>query len=416
MSETTSVAILAPRGSYRSSPYIEAAQKHGIPIVLISDGEPWLTRYDIPGFTADFSDSGEAIEYICNELQGTSISAVIGTDDSVMELAAAVSEKLGIPSNSPQAMKITRRKDLSRQFLATDTLRVPKVTIIDLNKDSEQQIGKVEFPCVVKPINLSASRGVIRADNRFELLAAITRVRNILEREFGDQMIPKMLVESYISGSEHAIEGYLSDGSLELICIFDKPDPLHGPYFEETYYVTPSSLDSKTEQEMISNIETACGVYGLRQGPIHAEVRVDDSNDIWILEIAARTIGGDCARLFELVTGNSLEEYVLLRTTQGHHVELAFEGAAGILMIPVERDGIVRRIEGVTEAQSVSGILEVNLNVREGQRLTAWPEGGSYPGFVYARSSTPQEVEQALRESHAHMNIVVMPEFSVQVQ
>ena len=416
MSESASVVILAPRSSYRSSPYIDAAQKHGIPIVLISDGEPWLTRRDIPGFAADFSDSGAAVEFIYSELGGISVSAVIGTDDSVMELAAAVSEKLQIPSNSPQAMKITRRKDLSRQVLATSSLRVPKFTCVDLDEDTEQQVGDVTFPCVVKPINLSASRGVIRVDNKLELLTAVSRVKNILQREFGNQMIPRVLVEGFISGSEHAIEGYLSDGSLELICIFDKPDPLHGPYFEETYYVTPSSLDQATVKEIIDVVETACGVFGLRQGPIHAEVRIDDDRGIWILEIAARTIGGDCARLFELVTGSSLEEFVLLRATNNNCADLTFEGAAGILMIPVERGGVVRRIEGVTDAQSVDGILEVNLNVREGQKITAWPEGGSYPGFVYARSSTPQEVEQALRESHSLMNIVVMPEFSVQVQ
>lgn len=311
-------------------------------------------------------------------------------------------------------MRTSRRKELARGAVAGSGLNVPGFEIVDLGMPLDRQLAAVKYPCVAKPVTLSASRGVIRANDQDELLEAVERIRAILNAEgvpAGDRAV---LVEDYIEGSEHALEGYLADGKLETICVFDKPDPLAGPYFEETYYVTPSRLADAVLRDVHRTIEKACGLYGLIEGPVHGEVRVNDQG-VWLLEVAARTIGGDCARLFELVTDRGLEDFVLSRAI-GKRVEtFRFSGAAGVLMLPVAESGILRRIEGVSEAEEAENVLEVRIDVRSGEKLRQWPEGGKYPGFVYAQGSTPEEVELALRAAHARLNVVVMPEFPATV-
>lgn len=406
-------ALIAPAHSYRASVYISAANRRQIPLVFFTDGDPSVVQQDVHGVRLDFADPEKAAFEIASYLRDFSVSAVFGSDDKVVEIAAQASHKLKIPHNSLKAVQATRRKDAARDLLKDTELNVPKYIKVDCNIDVGQ-LPNIRYPCVAKPLNLSASRGVIRANNSEQLIAALGRIRKILQREFGNQALHEVLVEEYVAGSEHALEGYLSHGKLDMICLFDKPDPLEGPYFEETYYVTPSRLKEQTQRQIQETIEKACQAYGLVFGPIHAEVRVDGEK-IWILEVAARTIGGECARLFELVTNFGLEEYILNRATNRKFQSIKFRQAAGILMVPVPNSGIVRRIEGVTQAQGVKHILDVKIDIRAGSKLTTWPEGDKYPGFIFAKAKTPELVEKALRKSHSCLNIVTMPEFPIKI-
>ncbi len=407
-------ALIAPAHSYRASVYISVANRRQIPLVFFTDGEPSVVQQDVHGVRLDFANPEKAALEIASHLRDFSVSAVFGSDDKVVEIAAKVSHKLKIPHNSLKAVQATRRKDVARDLLKYTELNVPKYIKVNCNSTDVGRLQNIRYPCVAKPLNLSASRGVIRANNSEQLLAALGRIRKILQKEFGSQALYEVLVEEYVAGSEHALEGYLSDGKLDTICLFDKPDPLEGPYFEETYYVTPSRLKEQTQRQIQETIEKACQAYGLVFGPIHAEIRVDGET-IWILEVAARTIGGECARLFELVTNFGLEEYILSRATNRKFQSIEFRQAAGILMIPVPNSGIVRRIEGVTQAQGVKHILDVKLDIRAGSKLTPWPEGDKYPGFIFAKAKTPELVEKALRKSHSCLNIVTMPEFPTKI-
>ncbi len=321
---------------------------------------------------------------------------------------------LGIRHNSVDAIRRARRKDFSRKALKNSGLLVPSFWIVKVDENREFQLKNIEYPCVAKPVNLSASRGVIRANNLKELNNALDKIEAILRfvsTERHDQII---LVERYIPGEEFALEGFMSDGQLETICIFDKPDPLEGPYFEETYYVTPSRLPKYIQKKAQNIVRSVCLHYDIRCGPVHAEFRINNS-EVWLLEVAARTIGGDCGRLFELATNCSLEEYVLSRA-YGIEVEsIRLSQAAGVLMIPVPNTGIVRRIEGMSDAQEVDNILEVRLDARSGERLQQWPEGDKYPGFIFAKADTPEEVEHALRKAHSLLDIVIMPELPTKV-
>lgn len=413
---TYSVALIAPTHSYRASVYLRAAQQHDISIVLISDGSLSVVPAFINGIRVEFADLANSKQTICRLLDTYGVQAVIAPDEKYVALAAEISHQIGLPHNDVDALKTSADKFLMRKTLHLAGMQtVPDFQLIDMQMALNEQLVQIKYPCVAKPLNMTASRGVIRANTQAELEDALQVIQQIVQREFENTDSIKVLVEDYIGGTEHALEGYLSDSKLEVICLFDKPDPLHGPYFEETYYVTPSRLDQSTQEEIRKTIQVGCIALGLTLGPIHAEVRLHRGL-VWILEIAGRSIGGDCARLFELATCSSIEEYVLCRIVGKSVDDLSLNRAAGVLMIPVTDDGILRRIEGVTDAQLIENILEVRLDVRAGERLNRWPQGGKYPGYIYALADSPEKVESSLRASYSQLKFICMPDLPVLVK
>jgi hypothetical protein len=249
---------------------------------------------------------------------------------------------------------------------------------------------------------------VIRADDSAQLERAIARIAGMLADIPDREERETLLVEEFIAGYEVAVEGLLSGGHLEILAIFDKPDLLDGPYFEETYYITPSRHAPDFQARIAQRVSEACAAYGLREGPIHAECRINAAG-VWILEVAARTIGGLCGRLLRFGTGYGLEELVLLHVLGKRPDTRRETGGAGVLMIPIPQAGILRRVEGVLAAQRVQYIEEVIIDVREGYELVPLPEGASYLGFIFARAPSPAEAEAALREAHACLRVVVAP-------
>ncbi len=410
-----SILLIAPAYSYRAIEYLHVAQHLQIPLVWASDGPANLSDTTYHGFRVDFKDHQEAVRQIVDQVDNDNIGLVIAPDEKFVELAANIAAELKLTHNRPEAIQNATNKHLSRQVLQKYGLPVPTFFLIDLSLSIDAFSSEVEFPCVIKPVNMSASRGVIRIDSIRQLADAIERIKRLLQQEFGEQTEQTALIEQYVAGTEHAYEGYLEDGLLQTICVFDKPDPLEGPYFEETYYITPSRLDRLTQRAIADEIQKACSALGLTTGPVHAEVRVDNEL-IWILEVAPRSIGGDCGHLFSLATNLSLEEYIVRKQLGRTTHPIQFTDAAGVLMIPVEENGILRRVEGVTDALNVEDISEIRLDVREGERMTKWPEGGKYPGYIFSKAASPELAEKALRCAYDCLNFVCFPQLPVTVQ
>ncbi len=413
MTTAPRVLLIAPYSSYRTAPFIAAAQRLGASLLIASQSELPVSTIAVQGVNVSFANVEEAYERLMREAANEPFAAVLGTDDATTELAARIAQALGLPHNRPEAVRFAHRKDFARRQLSRAGARVPSHWRIDLRIAPSAQIDDVTYPCVVKPVSLSASRGVIRADSRSELLAALARTARIVENELEEEARHLLLVEEYVPGIEVAIEGMLSGGGLRILAIFDKPDPLEGPFFEETYYITPSRLDVEIQDELHSTIADACRAYGLREGPVHAECRINETG-VWILEVAARTIGGLCARLLSFGTGHGLEELVLAQALGRELPPPANDdgrAAAGVLMLPIEQGGILRRVEGIEAARKVPYIEDVHIDVREGYELVPLPEGASYLGFIFARGPTPQMVEKALRAAHAQLRVVVAPLF-----
>lgn len=404
------VLVIAPHGSYRSAPFITAAKKLNVDVLIASQGEHSIVSDYVQGLHIDFSDTEQAIDKILDEANQSKFSGIIGTDDVTTELAAKVAEKLSLAHNDPQAVKVAQRKDLARLSLKKSNLKIPLFNLLNTGKPLSEQNITVSFPAVIKPVALSASRGVIRVNDNKELEQAVERVTQMLSAELHlkDEVKNTLLLEEFIPGKEIAIEGMLHHGELDVLAVFDKPDPLDGPFFEETYYITPTSYSEEIQKEIKQTVLASCLAYGLKEGPIHAECRIN-KNGVWILEVAARTIGGMCGRLLSLGTGHSLEELVLLHA-MGKRVEIKkLDTAAGVLMIPIPKAGILKRVEGLLQAQRIPFINDVTIDVREGYELTPLPEGNSYLGFIFAEAPTVAEAEQALRDAHDCLNIVIAP-------
>lgn len=385
----------------------------GLEVLIASRGEHSLISEVHDGLHVDLDDLDTAFASIYRTAAKRPFAGVLGSDDSTVELAARVAQQLGLPHNPPEAARLSRRKDLARAHLSLAGCSIPAHRLLDLNKPLHQQTAGVRWPCVVKPLGLSASRGVIRANSEKELLDACHRIRPIIAGSSDQFEQTHVLVEEYIDGVEVAFEGYLHRGKLSTLTIFDKPDPLTGPYFEETIYATPSRLDESVQAQVRQRVAEACAAYGLETGPVHAELRINQEN-AWILEIASRTIGGDCARTLDNGGGFTLEELAIsLAIDKPCGVDDTPTDARGVMMMPITQGGILRRVEGIAAAQRVDYIEKIDIIIREGNELIPLPEGNQYPGYIFARAGTTEDVINALREAWSKLNFVVAPVFKL---
>jgi biotin carboxylase len=338
-------------------------------------------------------------------------AAIVAVSDRPTLAAALTAEALKLPYNSPASVAAARDKYVARQLYQAAGLPVPQFYRLSLDDDPHAAAAGTFYPCVLKPLGLSASRGVIRANDAAEFVAAFQRIKALLESVevaiLREEQHRYVQVESYIEGHEFAIEGLLTDGRLQVLAVFDKPDPLKGPYFEETIYVTPSRAGRDVEDALIAATQRAVTALGLTRGPVHAELRWNGKAG-WILEVAARPIGGLCARALRFRDGMPLEE-LILRHSLGENVTDArlADSASGVMMIPIPKGGIYQGVAGVEEARAVAGIEDVVITAKEGQRILPLPEGASYLGFLFARGASPAQVEAALRDAHGRLHFEI---------
>lgn len=401
------VLLLISPQSYRNQAFLDACERLGLEAVQALDVPDTLAReWGIP-LNVEFSKPDEAVDRLVQYARENPVDAVLSLDDSATLIASRVSSQLGLPNNSPDAAIAARDKWIMRERLYAGDVAAPRAERYALDADPAEVAKQVGYPCVVKPNLLSGSRGVIRADGPETFVEAFNRTRSILEADGFTPSGASILVEDYLPGIEVALEGLLTDGQLQVLALFDKPDPLEGPYFEETIYTTPSQLHPDVQQDIARCTEQASAALGLREGPVHAELRVNEQGP-WIIEIAGRSIGGLCSTILEFGTGQSLEE-LILRQAVGEQVRGAERngGAVGVMMIPIPKGGILREINGVEEAENVPGVTGVQISARLNHTITPLPEGSSYLGFIFAQGATPAEVEQSLREAHRRLEFKI---------
>ena len=394
--------LIGATTGYQTRSFTDAAEHMGIDLALATDrchvlDDPWGDH----ALALRFEDPESAARTIA---AAASVDGIVAVGDRPAYIAALAAQLMGIPYNSPDSVLACRNKFLARERFRAAGLLVPEFHRVALAEGPHPEAAK--YPCVLKPLGLSASRGVIRANNNDEFVAAFRRIQALLAdpdiARLHDRQDQFLQVESFVEGPEFALEGILIHGRLHVLALFDKPDPLDGPFFEETIYVTPSRESDATQSEIIRTTESAVKALGLEHGPIHAEMRVN-SRGVWMLEVAARPIGGLCARVLP-----GLED-LILRHAAGDdvaHIAMSSE-AAGVMMIPIPREGIYVAVEGLDEARFTPGIEEVIITAKQGQKLVPLPEGNSYLGFIFARADSPRAVELALRASHARLRLEI---------
>ena len=409
--------LLLTAHTYRAGSFSQAAERLGIEIVKAVDMPRQLADYwDVP-LGLDFNRPDTAVPAIVAYAAEQPLAAILAVDDSGALLAARASAALGLPHNSVAAAEAARNKYRMRQLLTQAGVASPpfrRFTAGQALAEVAHQVAEhVGYPCVVKPLTLSGSRGVIRADDERELITAVNRLKKLLDALIAPEGSRPFLVERFIPGFEVALEGLLDDGRLHLLALFDKPDPLDGPFFEETIYVTPSHLPPATQATIVETTARAAAALGLRTGPVHAELRINDKGP-WIVEIAGRSIGGLCSRALSFDAGDigmSLEELILRQACDLPVPSFDREKrASGVMMIPIAAAGLLRRVEGVAEAEAVPGVEEVTITARLNYRIVPLPEGDSYLGFIFARGETPAAVEASLRQALSCLNFHIEEE------
>jgi biotin carboxylase len=410
------VLLLTTPNTYRAQAFLAAAERLGIEVVIATDMPAELADSWGQQLGVDFQQLDQALARIAAFAAEHPLRAIIAVDDSGSLLAARASAALGLPHNAPDAAEAARDKYIMRTLLARAGVPSPPFRLCSTGDDLQALAEQTEYPCVVKPLRLNGSRGVIRTDSPREFVAAASRLAALLDVVDPARGPKPFLVERFIPGFEVALEGLLNNGELQVLALFDKPDPLDGPFFEETIYVTPSRLPEATQAAIARCAADAAAALGLREGPMHAELRVNDAGP-WIVELAGRSIGGLCSKTLRFGTDVSLEE-LILRQACGLEVDaLRRAGAAGgVMMIPIPGAGLLRRVDGVAESAAVPGVEEVDITAQVNYPIVPLPEGDSYLGFIFARGATPAEVEAALRAAHGRLHFEIKPSIRLEIE
>ncbi len=410
--------LVATTTGYQTRMFEDAAARLGVELVYATDrcdhlDDPWRDG----AIAVRFHDDEASAATVIAALSERPVDGVLAVGDRPAVLAATIQRRLGLPGHPSAAAAVARDKRRLRARLREAGLPAPEVTLVSAADDATTFASRLSFPVVVKPTTLSASRGVIRADDAASFVAAVARIRRLLAspevRAAHEDNDGLLQVEGYIDGAEYAVEGLMEHGALRVLAIFGKPDPLVGPFFEETIYVTPSQTPAPTRAAIVDAIARGALAMGLHHGPIHAECRVA-ADGVYVLEIAARPIGGLCAGALRFTSDTGqvigLEE-LLLRHALGESAGAWTREtqASGVMMIPIPRGGVYRGVTGVDEARARAGVDDVVITAREGQMLIPLPEGASYLGFIFARAASASEVEAALRHAHERLLFSVVP-------
>jgi predicted ATP-grasp superfamily ATP-dependent carboligase len=420
------VLVFAGKLGYQTRSFDAAARKLGVELGFVTDrchqlDDPWGDRAIAVHFESPESAAYTVLEKIRDG--GERVDGILALGDRPAVAAAYVARGLGMTYNHPAAVEACRSKLRMREVFRDAGLLVPWFRAVALQPAPEPALLGVSYPCVLKPLSLSASTGVIRANNREEFVAAAARVRRVLQSAeilaSREANLDQMIVEGYIPGREVAVEGLLTDGEFRVLAIFDKADPLQGPFFEETIYVTPSRLTEAEQQDIEKCAVAAVRALGLSHGPVHAEFRINEEG-VWPLEVAPRPIGGLCARALRFVKSNDdqaigLEELLLRQAVEMPVGDWRREAAAsGVMMIPVPASGVLERIEGEAAARAVVGVTDLEITARLHDYIAAWPEGSSYLGFLFARGGLADEVERGLRLAHGELRFVIRERLAVE--
>jgi ATP-grasp domain/L-amino acid ligase C-terminal domain 2 len=427
MNSRKKLLLFASKLGYQTRSFQSAADKLGVEIIYVTDrchrlDDPWNDQ----ALAVHFESPDVAAGAVLEAVRGLGVEGILAVGDRPTITAACVARGLAIPHNHPASVEACRSKLRTREVLRDASLPGPWFRSLSLAPLPEPSLSDIAYPCVLKPLSLSASQGVVRANNREEFIAGATRLKRLLDspeiRATREPKLDQMLVEGYLEGKEVAVEALLTSAELRVLAIFDKPNPLEGPYFEESIYVTPSRLTLAEQRAVEASLLSSVRALGLTHGPVHAEFRLNEQG-VWPIEIAPRPIGGLCARALQFEAPGikekfGLEELLLRHALErdGSSLELVEREpeASGVMMIPVPQSGVLEKVEGIEEAKATPGITGLEITARLHDFIVAWPEGSSYLGFLFASAAEPEEVENALLEAHRKLRFILRPRLPVE--
>ena len=399
--------------TYRASAFLEASKKLEISTIIGTD-QPDILGHLNPGssINLDYSKNNDSKKKIIEHINKFPIHGVLAIDEETLILGAIVADSLGLICHSMESVSTTRSKYELRKVLSEDGLRNPEFKLISSEENPKLISKSISFPCVMKPTYLSGSRGVIRANNEKEFTNAYLRIKNILDEPEaiirGKDEAKMLLIEEYIDGIEVAVEGIIVNGEFLPLTIFDKPEPLDGPFFEETLYVTPSRLPKSLQEKILEETKNASNAIQLTNGPVHAELRIDRNGDPWVIDIASRTIGGKCSRAIKFSDGITLESIILSHVLGKKLPNIVpISSSSGVMMIPIPKSGVLKEVLGKEDALAIEGIEEIEITIPLGDKIVQLPEGDRYLGFIFASSKKSDETIEILKEAHKNLKFKI---------
>jgi len=411
--EKNRLLLLMTTSTYRASSYLDASKKLKINTIIGTD-QPDILGHLNPGssITLDYSKNDDSKKKIIEYTNNFPIKGVLAIDEETLILGAMVADSLGLICHSIESVSTTRSKYELRKILSEEGLRTPEFRLISSEENPDLISKSISFPCVMKPTFLSGSRGVIRANNREEFSNAYMRINKILDEPAtiirGKDEAKMILIEEYIPGKEIAVEGIIVNGDFLPLAIFDKPEPLDGPFFEETIYVTPSRLPESVQKKILEETKNASNAIHLFNGPVHAELRINDNGDPWVIDIASRTIGGKCSRAIKFSDEISLESIILSHVLGKELPSIVpISGSSGVMMIPIPKSGVLKKVLGKENALGIKGIEEIEISIPLGEKIVQLPEGDRYLGFIFATSDKSEVTEEILKKAHENLKFII---------
>lgn len=400
--------VILPANTYRAQRFLEAARKLGVDVFIATDSDfspPDPSNSVIDGIS--FCDPKEAGRQIADIIRHQGPMSVLAVDEAAVEVAEWTRVALGLIDHPNSGILATRDKRELRQRLRENNISQPKTfDILEL----EQGRGEIPFPVVVKPSKGSGSIGVTKAQNQQELTKSLITVQDVIAKmTISNQCI---VVEEYIPGVEFAVDILVTDGKLHVLVIFEKPDPLVGPFFAETIYVTPPHLTDSQLEALHSVIQKCIRALSINNGPLHLELRLTSANDWVPIDIASRSIGGNCSNALAFASNTSLEELIIQNALGLEVINTQRERrASGVYMIPAETLGTLVAVHGVEAALKVRFVEDIQITVKPGTKTVPLPFDNQYLGFIFAKAPGAKTVEKALRTARALLEIEVDSNF-----
>ena len=384
------VLFVIPDKSYKSQDFVNAAKALKIDMFVVTDSKQ--ASEDL-GPINIFSTNFDYVDKNLVKKLPKDIKVVLPVDHSSVLYASKLCEQLSANGNSVKAVLNCLHKENTRRILSENNFYQPKYIKVKTLKEVNNWREINDVKIIIKPNDGVASIGVMSLEPGVFNDSQIKKIINNCSSN-------EILIEEYFEGQEYAFEGYIKEGYLKRIVIFDKPGDYKGPFYEEKIFIAPADIDQKNINKIEKTLEKACQKLGLTTGPVHIEFKIIN-DEIFIIEVNPRTIGGLCSRSLNFnLFKNSLEEVILndLILDRKISIDLA-SNSSGVLMLPISKEGVFKGIKNLVMAEGIKEIVNIELSLPIGTYVKKPPFSERYLGFVFASGSTNSATKEALLKS-----------------
>ncbi|MBG9733427.1 hypothetical protein ABD86_01765 [Paenibacillus alvei] len=330
-----------------------------------------------------------------SEIDRSAICGFATTSEFYIETIASLSQRYHLPGNSPQSIKTCRNKHMTRLRLAEAGIRQPEFAVVRSVHELGQAIGRIGFPCVIKPADDSGSNHVKLCRSREEAEQQIRLILDVQVNMRGQSTSMTALVEQYIDAPEYSVEMLCWQETMRCIGITEKQVG-GAPFFVEKRHIFPAPLCKESEMEIRSAVESALQAVGFRNGAAHVEVKLTEQG-CSIIEINARLAGGMIPELIRYTTGiDVLEQHIRCSVMKPEPWTGETVGFSGIQFLTAKEAGVLREVLGRERIEQLPGMRQLTITAKSGSRVRQPHNAYDRLGYVIVTGRTYEEVRDTL--------------------